>query len=214
MAWALAASAAIHFSAVDDWSPGMPRARVEAPAPALEARLAVGLQPEAWEEPHGEAVGHGSAAWPVVPAPHKQAGHETAARDAPVGAEAQPAINPAPASDAHRSFPAPVDTVYFSVRELDDYPAPAHPLRFGYPPHLINAGVAGNVVLDVRLDETGSVDQVAVVAAEPPGHFDEHARASLASARFTPGRREGRAVRSRVTVRVKYDPAAREGVLR
>jgi protein TonB len=86
-------------------------------------------------------------------------------------------------------------------------------LRFSYPEHMMSAGVAGNVMLDIKLDVTGAVDQVAVVAAEPPGHFEEHARATLASARFIPGRREGRAVRSRVTVQVSYDPAVRQGVV-
>jgi outer membrane biosynthesis protein TonB len=62
--------------------------------------------------------------------------------------------------------------------------------------------------------ESGAVDRVAVVAAEPAGHFEEHTRAALTSARFHPGRRAGRVVRSQITVSVEYDPAARAAASR
>jgi protein TonB len=217
MVWALTVSAAVHLSVVDSLPTGAPRtrARVQALAPVLEAQLvAAGARPAVLEQPRIEAVSDSMESLPVTGAPRTHPGRETLPGHVPSSARAKPVINGPPASDPPRSVPGLVDPVYYSARELDDYPAPAHPLRFGYPAHMTNAGVAGKVVLDVKLDETGVVDQVAVVAAEPPGHFEEHARATLASARFTPGRRDGRAVRSRVTVRVNYDPAVGEGVLR
>jgi protein TonB len=116
--------------------------------------------------------------------------------------------------DAQGSGPAPVDPVYYSARELDVYPLPLAPLTAAYPSHLLNAQVAGNVLVSVLVNEAGTVDRVTVVAGEPPGYFEEHAHATLASARFIPGRRDGKAVRSRVTVRVDFNPAAPASAIR
>jgi protein TonB len=120
----------------------------------------------------------------------------------------------AQAHAAPRPAVSPVDPVYYSARELDVYPTPLTPLRFEYPVHLAGAATRGEVLVKLMLDEAGIVDQAAVIAAEPPGHFDEQARATLAAARFSPGRREGRAVKSQVTVRVTFDPGVLAGALR
>ena len=110
--------------------------------------------------------------------------------------------------------PAPLDPVYYSARELDVYPTPLEPLRFEYPAHLARTPIAGNVLVKVMVGESGAVDSVAVVAAEPAGFFEEHTRAALTSARFYPGRRAGRTVRSQITMKVEYDPAARAAASR
>ena len=89
------------------------------------------------------------------------------------------------------------------------YPTLLEPLRFDYPAHLVRTPIAGNVLVKVMVGESGTVDGVAVVAAEPAGVFEEHTRAALTSARFYPGRRAGHTVRSQITVSVEYDPAAR-----
>jgi protein TonB len=104
--------------------------------------------------------------------------------------------------------PAPLDPVYYPARELDVYPTPLEPLRFEYPAYLARTPIAGNVLVKVMVGESGTVDSVAVVAAEPAGVFEEHTRAALTSARFYPGQRAGRTVRSQITVSVEYDPAA------
>ena len=110
--------------------------------------------------------------------------------------------------------PAPSEQIYYPARELDVYPAPVAPLRFEYPPQLAHAPIAGNVLVTLMVGESGDVDRVAVVAGEPAGHFEEHTRAAFTSARFHPGRRAGRAVRSQITVRVEYDPATGAAVSR
>jgi TonB family protein len=109
---------------------------------------------------------------------------------------------------------SPFDPVYYGTRDLDVYPTPLAPLRLDYPKHLEHTPVAGRVRATLLVSESGAVDHVAVLSAEPAGHFEEHARAALASTGFHPGRKGGRAVRSRLTVSVEYDPAARAGVSR
>ena len=126
----------------------------------------------------------------------------------------QPSIDAVPAQEQPQLAPAPFDSVYYAARELDVYPTPLAPLRFEYPAHLVHAPVAGNVLVTLMVGESGTVDRVAVLAAEPKGYFEEHTRAALASARFHPGRKAGRAVRSQVTVSVEYDPVARAAVSR
>jgi protein TonB len=115
------------------------------------------------------------------------------------------------AADAQGSPLVPPDPVYYGARDLDVLPMPMMPLRFGSPEQGANAPIAGRVLLSVKIDAAGTVDQVAVLAAEPPGQFEAHALKTLAGARFSPGRRAGEAVKSQVTVGVEYDPGTGAG---
>ena len=112
------------------------------------------------------------------------------------------------------ALPPAADLTYHPARDLDVYPAPLAPLRFEYPERAARERVGGSVRLMLLLDEAGAVDSVSVVAAEPPGYFEDAARAVLATARFFPARKDARAVRSRVLIGVNYDPAAAAGALR
>ena len=110
--------------------------------------------------------------------------------------------------------PATAELTYYPARELDVYPAPRTPLRFEYPERAAREQVGGSVRIMLLLDEAGAVDGVSVVAAEPPGYFEDRVRAAFAAARFFPARKDGRAVKSRLLINVSYDPAAAEGALR
>jgi protein TonB len=50
------------------------------------------------------------------------------------------------------------------------------------------------------------VQEAAVVQAAPEGHFEGVAVAAFQTARFAPAQKDGRSVRSRVLVRVSFDP--------
>jgi protein TonB len=60
------------------------------------------------------------------------------------------------------------------------------------------------VVLQLLINERGSVDEVAVVRAEPSGVFEKSALAAFDSARFSPGILFGAAVKSQLLVEVQY----------
>jgi protein TonB len=62
------------------------------------------------------------------------------------------------------------------------------------------------VTLLLLVDETGQVHECSVVDARPEGIFEEAALGAFRSARFSPGRKDGRNVRSRVLVKVVFNP--------
>jgi protein TonB len=96
------------------------------------------------------------------------------------------------------------DPNYYPARELDDYPRPLAPLRIDRPAH---AG-AGEVRLELLIDERGVVRDVAYVGAAPRSEAEVALRAMLAAIHFMPARKDGRAVKSRVLISVR--PAAAE----
>ena len=215
MLWAVAASALLHAWVAEHIPAGATRARSPVLLPTLQARLAES------DDPSDPLAGRqrevqGSAAEPVgspSAAERRPGNNRPRARSSPPLAP-PPLTDGVPEQEQASLAPAPLDPVYYSARELDVYPTPLEPLRFEYPAHLARTPLAGNVRVKVMVSESGAVDSVAVVAAEPAGWFEEHTRAALMSARFYPGRRAGRTVRSQITVNVDYDPAARAAVSR
>jgi TonB family protein len=94
---------------------------------------------------------------------------------------------------------------YLPVDELDERPQirshvePAFPLDANAP--------AGRVVLRLLIGETGAVDKAVVVRADPPGPFEVAAVEAFKPARFSPGRKNGVAVRSALTMELKFGEA-------
>ena len=213
--WALSASIALHLWLAGGIAPGAPRASVPFLALPLEARLEPAGAPAAPAQSARDAV-RTERAEPLTNAAssRRDAKHVAAATGLRPVAPPESADYETLARGVQRSAPAPLDPVYYSARELDVYPAPLTPLVFGFPTHLADGRLAGDVLVRLMVDEAGAVDHVAVIGANPPGYLEEYARAKLAFARFSPGRREGRAVKSQVTARVSFDPIAREGALR
>lgn len=110
--------------------------------------------------------------------------------------------------------PMAAATAYYSARELDVYPMPLAPIAFGYPPRAAAEGVGGSVSVMLRIEITGELGEVAVAAANPGGYFEEAVLSAFSGVRFAPARKDGRAVASRVLVRVTYDPGAGAGAMR
>jgi len=112
---------------------------------------------------------------------------------------------PAPSQDAVASLPAAPD--YLMGMRLDSGPQPIGDIEPEYPDsgHMRE----GTVVLRVLIDETGHVDNVAVVRSTPKGAFEEAAIEAFAQASFTPGRAAGVPVKSQMTVEVRFTPINR-----
>jgi TonB family protein len=163
---------------------------------ALADRLPVGWQrpPPEWD-----ALGAG-----VLQARLRQ--EETAPREVPARVSA-----PAPraADPARRGAPAPLGALplprYLPAAELDERPQirshvePAFPLDANAP--------TGRVVLRLLISESGSVDKVEVVRAEPQGPFETAAVEAFSQARFSPGRKDGAAVKSALTLDLRFGEA-------
>ncbi len=92
---------------------------------------------------------------------------------------------------------------YFRASELDVRPQVKTHVMPEYPPDLVS-GTRGRVVLEIYLSATGTPDRVRVVKAEPPGRFEKSAVKAFTAARFTPGRRKGKAVPALLRIEVTY----------
>jgi len=88
---------------------------------------------------------------------------------------------------------------------VDMHPVALSPIKPVYPEKGAELGVDGKVVLLLLIDETGVVKEVSVVEADPEGIFEESALAAFREARFAPAQKNGRAVKSRVLIRVTYE---------
>ena len=103
------------------------------------------------------------------------------------------------------ALPAAPD--YLMGARLDPGPQPIGDIEPEYPDsgHLRE----GTVVLRILVDETGHVDNVAVVRATPKDVFEDAAVEAFAKASFSPGRAAGVPVKSQITVEVRFVPTNR-----
>lgn len=76
-----------------------------------------------------------------------------------------------------------------------------------YPQRALSAGIEGHVQLEFTIDRDGSVTDVTVVEAEPPGVFDAEAVRALRRWRFRPHMVDGepRMRRARQTIRFSLE---------
>ena len=120
--------------------------------------------------------------------------------------DAEPSSSVANESLAISSLPEVPDLTHYAAKDLDTYPQLRGELNPDYPESAFAQKIAGAVTLLVLVDEAGRVTETAVVDAAPESLFDESAQRALSSAVFIPAQRDGRIVRSRILVRVNYDP--------
>lgn len=91
---------------------------------------------------------------------------------------------------------------YFPAEELDERPLIRTPVHPAFPADAPVAG--GRVVLRLLINEAGAVDEALAVQSDPPRVFDEAAVDAFASARFTPGRKDGNAVKSALHIELQF----------
>jgi len=134
---------------------------------------------------------------------------EAAAR--PITSESVPAAEPSQSMDGNGSSTLP-DPTHYPANELDVFPRALHPITPAYPTGALETRTAGFVTLLVLIDEVGRVTVSTVVDATPDGVFEQAAQRALAKTVFYPAEKEGRSVRSRILVKVEFDPNAAAGV--
>mgnify|MGYP006280549545 FL=1 len=106
------------------------------------------------------------------------------------------------------------DPTYYPAKQLDVYPQPLTAIKLDYPESAASARVDGRVVVLLLIDEFGIVNDASIVEAQPEGYFEDAALAVFRAARFTPGQKQGRAVKSRVLLQVKYLYGQSAGAMR
>jgi TonB family protein len=98
------------------------------------------------------------------------------------------------------------DPVHYPARDLDVYPQAVKPLTPAYPEAARNAQISGFVILQVLVDESGRVVGTSLVDAAPGGVFEQAAEKAVVDAVFYPARKDGRTVRSRILVKIEFEP--------
>ena len=98
------------------------------------------------------------------------------------------------------------DPVHYPAKDLDIYPQASKRITAVYPEVARDSKVAGSVMLLVLIDEAGRVVGTSVMDATPDGLFEKAAQQALANAAFYPAQKDGRMVRSRVLIKVEFDP--------
>ena len=96
------------------------------------------------------------------------------------------------------------DPTYYPAGQVEVRPEALDEIRPVYPEAAGNIG--GVVILLLLIDETGAVREVTVEEANPPGVFEESAINAFKNARFSPAFKNSEWVRSRVLIRVRYEP--------
>lgn len=97
------------------------------------------------------------------------------------------------------------DPTFYPALDVDVHPTALQTVQPAYPEQAAKANVAGSVILVLLLDEGGTVKDVSVEEATPPGYFEESAMAAFRHARFSPAQRGGKVVKSRMRIKVSYE---------
>jgi protein TonB len=98
------------------------------------------------------------------------------------------------------------DSVHYAARDLDVYPQPLNRIEPVYAQTALAGKIGGWVMLLLLIDESGRVTDASVVDAFPLDLFEESALRALAASAYSPAQKNGRAVRSRILVKLDYDP--------
>ncbi len=124
---------------------------------------------------------------------------------------AAPVVQPAPDASALPQVEMPVltDPTWYPARQLDVLPRALSVVKPAWPAGADADASGGDVTLLLLVDETGQVHEVSVAEANPEGRFEDVALAAFRAARFLPAEKDGRAVRSRILVKVAFRPDAR-----
>lgn len=207
--FALALSTALHLSLIYGIAVGPSRS---IPPSMIVARLA---SPAAAPSPETSAT-TGNRRGARVAAPALVQSNAEAAfgatRDAPAEPGPERIVAALPRMDDSRlpsaDVPLLVDPAWYEAKDLDSYPQPLVPVQPVYPSSATD--ISGNVTLLLQVDEFGAVHQLSVVTAEPAGYFEEAALRAFQLARFAPAQREGRPVRSRIVIKVRFAPQPRD----
>lgn len=134
-----------------------------------------------------------------------------------LGKPAAPPPEPVPPSQAPQPSVLPAlemalvdDPTYYTAKQLDVHPQAAQPVRPEFPDSAADAGAEGYVTLKLLIDDSGKVREVSVADAQPPGVFEASALTAFRAARFLPGQRSGRPVKSQILIKVTYELTNRQ----
>jgi len=101
---------------------------------------------------------------------------------------------------------------YYPADELDVYPMLIQSISVGHFMHAAAESARGEVLLQLLIDAAGVVKEASIIRAEPAGGWEKGVRSLMSSARFVPGRKDGREVATRILINIQYDADRDHGV--
>jgi protein TonB len=183
---------------------------VVAPRPSADAAMILARLAERPAEPPPRLEPEAPPADAATPAARTRPRVEPAAPSNQVRAERVAATAPpAPPSGLPPvEMPLLADLTWYPARQLDIYPKLVSLVQPRFPERADAQGVKGSVTLLIHIDENGLARNVDVVEADPAGYeFEEAALEAYGAARWAPAVKDARYVRSRVLVRVTFEPS-------
>ena len=176
------------------------QARLEraTPEPAADSRAPPDALPIP-AETAAVAPAKAVASLPLAPQPQV----ETETRPEP-----NPIDPPTYSSAIHFELPLIRDPTYYPAKQLDVYPLPLTEIKFDYPESAAAERIDGRLLMLLLIDEFGVVNEASVVEAHPEGYFEESALSVFRATRFSPAQKQGRPVKSRVLMHVRYESEA------
>jgi protein TonB len=93
----------------------------------------------------------------------------------------------------------------FSIGQLDAALTVLARMPPVYPMNARRRGIEGWVKVAFTVDETGRVDDVAILEAKPPGFFEESVERCVRGWRFKPGTVEGIPVKAKVDTTIRFE---------
>ena len=111
---------------------------------------------------------------------------------------------PAPSPSAGIQVPLIRDPTYYPAKQLDVYPRLMAEVEKKCPPAADANRINGEVLILLLIDEFGVVNDASIIEAKPEGYFEEYTLSLFRPARFLPAEKQGRAVKSRAPIRVRF----------
>jgi protein TonB len=108
-----------------------------------------------------------------------------------------------PDNDLNQTNALPYQEIFYKSSELDEQPYPLKPVNPSHPDDGI--GITGWVRLLLLIDDSGKLVQSSVISSEAPESLHEAALNAFLEIPFSPGKREGRPVNSRMVIKVTFD---------
>jgi len=104
------------------------------------------------------------------------------------------------------ALPLPVAPHYFESTEVDVPARIVNDVMLHYPPSAYKQRISGEVKLKLFINQTGEVDEVAVVTSDPIEIFDQAAVDAAKQLRYSPAFKDGAQVRTTKTIVITFDP--------
>ncbi|MGA9991558.1 MAG: energy transducer TonB [Thiobacillaceae bacterium] len=113
---------------------------------------------------------------------------------------------PEPSVIPHLELPQLADTTYYDALALDVQPQAIGTVELVDPEAGSPSPHVGHVRLQLKLEADGRVSEAKVLESSLPPVYEALALDEFGKAKFTPGRRNGRAVRARIVIVVNFKP--------